>query len=139
MTPDQTADDVDVTPEDVESRTAAESMNAEPFVKLTTPGAKMKIITALLRVHGEKLNMSGICGRAGIHHDTWYAHRDDLLDFGVIEEAEAAGNSPMYRVEFEDAELVDVGKRNDRSNEYALSETGRQLVKERTEWEQGAL
>ena len=95
-------DDVDVTPEDVEARTPAESMEQEPFVQLTTPGAKMKIITALLRVHGEKLNMSGICERAGIHHDTWYEHRDDLLKFGVMEEAEPAGNSPMYRANRED-------------------------------------
>ena len=62
----------------------------------------MRIILALLRVHGEKLNPSGICERASIYHDTWYKYREDLLDYGVIEEAEAAGNSPMYRVNLDD-------------------------------------
>lgn len=102
MAPDQTVDAADELPDGVSKYTDEDSMEASPFIQLTTPGAKMRILLTMLRVEGEKLNPSAICERSAIHHDTWYEHRDDLLRFGVIEEAEPAGNSPMYRVDMDD-------------------------------------
>jgi hypothetical protein len=85
-----------------------------PLVEVLTPGAKVKILLALIRLRGEKLNPSGICERAKISYDTWYDHRDDLLAYGVIEEAGNAGNSPLYRVDMDDeivqrvSEILDI-------------------------------
>lgn len=85
-----------------------------PLVEVLTPGAKVKILLALIRLGGEKLNPSGICERAEISYDTWYDHRDDLLAYGVIEEAGQAGNSPLYRVDMDDeivrrvSEILDI-------------------------------
>ena len=78
-----------------------EHVGTDPFIALLTPGARLRILRALMLVRGEKLNVSHICKSAGIHHDTWYQHRDDLLAYGVIEEAAPAGNSPMYRVDMD--------------------------------------
>ena len=47
-------------------------------------------------------NPMHICDSAGITRDTWYAHRDVLLELGVITDADPAGNSPMYRVKMDD-------------------------------------
>jgi len=63
-------------------------------------GAKIRILLSLVRLRGEKLNPSGICERAAANQNTWYRHRETLLDtYGVIEEAGSAGNSPLYRVD----------------------------------------
>lgn len=88
--------------ETVTERDMEEYVKNDPLVDLLTPGAKIRILLSLVRLRGEKLNPSGICERAAINHDTWYRHRDTLLDtYGVIEEAGNAGNSPLYRVDMD--------------------------------------
>lgn len=80
-----------------------ETVTRGPLVDLLTPGGKVRILQALMTVSGEKLNPSGICERAAISRETWYDHRDTLVDvYGVIEEAGHAGNSPLYRVNMDD-------------------------------------
>ena len=92
-------DAVEVTAADVENRPEDAIIANDPLVSMLTPGTKVRILSALIAVGGEKLNPSAICDRAAISRDGWYKHRDDLVEtFGVVEEAEPAGNSPMYRV-----------------------------------------
>lgn len=92
-----------VTAEDVANRPDDAIIANDPLVSMLTPGTKVRILSALIAVGGEKLNPSAICDRAAISRDGWYEHRDDLVEtFGVIEEATPAGNSPMYRVDMDD-------------------------------------
>lgn len=88
--------------EAVKNRDPEEYVKNDPLVDLLTPGARIRILLSLVRLRGEKLNPSGICERAAINHDTWYRHRDDLVDlYGVVEKAGNAGNSPLYRVDMD--------------------------------------
>lgn len=110
----------------VANRDPAAIVTNSPLAEVLTPGAKVKILLALIRLRGEKLNPSGICERAAISHDTWYEHRDDLLAYGVIEEAGHAGNSPLYRVDMDDeivkrvSEILDIAaERRNRMNDPA--------------------
>lgn len=99
--------DTATTPTDDKESTEIDSTEAfvqnDPLVDLLTPGARVRILVTLINLRGDRLNPSGICERAGISHDTWYKHRDDLIDvYGVVEEAGNMGNSPLYRVEMDD-------------------------------------
>ena len=87
--------------ETVANRDPEAFVTENPLVELLTPGAKVKILLAFMRLRGGKLNPTGIAERAAITQHTWYEHRDDLLDYGVVEEAGSAGNSPLYRVDME--------------------------------------
>lgn len=88
---------------DVDSRPPDAVITNDPLVSMLTPGSKIRILSALIAVGGEKLNPSAICDRAAISRDSWYDHRDDLVEtFGVIDEVDQAGNSPMYRVDLDD-------------------------------------
>lgn len=93
-------DEVDA--EAVANRDPEAFVTENPLVELLTPAAKVKILLALIRLRGGKLNPTGIAERAAITQHTWYEHRDELVDvYGVIEEAGNAGNSPLYRVNME--------------------------------------
>jgi hypothetical protein len=93
----------DLTAADVANRPEDAIIANDPLVSLLTPGTKVRILSALIAVGGEKLNPSAICERAAISRDGWYEHRDDLVEtFDVVEEVEPAGNSPMYRVDLDD-------------------------------------
>lgn len=93
----------DTTAVDIENRPSDAVIVDDPLVSMLTPGSKVRILSALIAVGGEKLNPSAICDRASISRDSWYDHKDDLVEtFGVIEEADQAGNSPMYRVDLDD-------------------------------------
>lgn len=99
--------DTTTKPADGEERIEIDSTEAfvqnNPLVGLLTPGARVRILAALINLRGDRLNPSGICERSGISHDTWYKHRDDLIDvYGVVEEAGNMGNSPLYRVDMDD-------------------------------------
>ena len=72
------------------------------LLQLLTPESKVRILLALSRVRGEKLNPTAICERANIGANAWYDNRDDLLDLGVVQRAGHAGNSPLYRVDLGD-------------------------------------
>lgn len=80
-------------------------MTMHPISELLTPRAKVHIILALHGMRPEKLHMTGICERAGINPSTWYEHHEELLDYGMIEEAGSAGNSTLYRLNM-DSEIV---------------------------------
>ena len=96
-TPTETTSGETVTEKDMEAYNAD-----DPLVDLLVPGAKIKILLALMRLRGDKLNPAGLCERASVDRGTWYRHRDDLIDtYGVVEEADQAGNSPLYRVDME--------------------------------------
>lgn len=97
------ADDNETDVEGVGITTTEEFVQNNPLVDLLTPGARVRILMTLIELRGGKLNPSGICERAAISHDTWYKHRDELIEtYGVIEEAGNMGNSPLYRVDMED-------------------------------------
>jgi hypothetical protein len=101
--PEPDRDGVDeVDAETVANRDPEAFVTENPLVELLTPAAKVKILLALMRLRGGKLNPTGIAERAAITQHTWYEHRDELVDvYGVIEEAGNAGNSPLYRVDME--------------------------------------
>lgn len=97
-----TADYETVEIEGVDAETVANrdedmAMSMHPISELLTPRAKVRIILALHGMRPEKLHMTGICERAGIDPSTWYEHHEELLAYGVIEEAGSAGNSTLYR------------------------------------------
>lgn len=92
----------DTTAINVENRPSDAVIAEDPLVSMLTPGSKVRILSALIAVGGEKLNPSAICDRAAISRDSWYDHKDDLETFGVIEKVDQAGNSPMYRVDLDD-------------------------------------
>jgi hypothetical protein len=81
----------------VANRDPETAITSHPLVELLTPRGKVRIIVALLRVRGEKLPASDICTKAFIGRNTWYEHHEELLNYGVIEEAGTAGNSTLYR------------------------------------------
>lgn len=87
--------------ETVEQRDAEAIVANHPLVELLTPRAKVKILVALIRLRGEKLSPSAICDRAAISSDTWYQNYEELLEYGVIEKAGNAGNSPLYRADMD--------------------------------------
>jgi hypothetical protein len=92
----------EVDAETVANRDPESFVQNNPLVDLLTPGARVRILMTLIQLRGGKLNPSGICERAAISYDTWYQHRDDLVDlYGVVEEAGNMGNSPLYRVDME--------------------------------------
>jgi antitoxin (DNA-binding transcriptional repressor) of toxin-antitoxin stability system len=87
------------TDDEVSSNQDIEISNAnDPLVNLL-PSARVQLLAALVRAHGEKLNPTELCERAEVDRATWYRQRDELVDtYGVIEEAGHAGNSPLYRM-----------------------------------------
>jgi hypothetical protein len=96
-----------------------------PLIELLTPPAKIKIILTLMGIHGEKLPPSDIYNRARISHDTWYKHKDILIEkYDVIEQAGNAGNSPLYRInaESELVTLIDamIGVAGDQKEEWLI-------------------
>jgi hypothetical protein len=101
--PEPDRDEMDeVDAETVANRDPEAFVTENPLVELLTPAAKVKILLALMRLGGGKLNPTGIAERAAITQHTWYEHRDELVDvYGVIEEAGNAGNSPLYRVDMD--------------------------------------
>lgn len=64
-----------------------------PLVELFGTNAKTKILSVLLDAYPRPLNVSTICERADIHHDTWYRHVDDLLATGLVVETTDAGTT----------------------------------------------
>jgi hypothetical protein len=98
-----------------------------PVIELLTPESKVRIILTLLRVRGDKLRACDIYERARISHDTWYKHKDTLLNkYQIIEEVGSVGNSPLYRIN-EDNELVDrfdalIGVAGDRKREWLVEQ-----------------
>jgi len=114
------------TPETSRKKAGTEEMAAynenDPLVELLVPGARVKLLLALIRVRGEKMNPTDLCERAGVNSATWYRNRDALLDtYGVIEEAGNAGNSPLYRVDMENP----IVERLDEVRDLAAAERNR--------------
>jgi hypothetical protein len=72
------------------------------LVSLLTPASKAKLIQTVITMDGVKANPAQICKHAGVGRSSWYEHVDDLLAFGVIEQADKAGNSPLYRADMDD-------------------------------------
>lgn len=92
----------EVSPEEVAEADMASYNANDPLVDLLVPSARVKLLLALIRVRGEKLNPTALCERAAVDSATWYRNREALLDtYGVVEEAGNAGNSPLYRVDMD--------------------------------------
>ncbi len=92
-------------PVEVEGTSVEERVSSDPFVELLTPAAKARLILPFLKLRGDRLSPSEVCERASVGRDAWYRHHEDLLKYGIIEEAGNVGNSPMYRSDPDD-ELV---------------------------------
>ncbi|OAQ51390.1 hypothetical protein HTG_17005 [Natrinema mahii] len=59
---------------------------------------KVRILAVLLSESRRDLNPSDIARLAGIERSTFYDHRKDLLNYGLIEETRTVGNSTMYQI-----------------------------------------
>ena len=112
---------------DVKNRDPEAFVIKDPLMGLLAPRAKVQILLALIHLSGEKVNPAAICERATISKDTWYEHREDLIDtYGVVEIAGHAGNSPLYRVDMDDpiikrlTEILDIAA--DRRNRLILAD-----------------
>lgn len=90
------------TEDEVEARDHEAGVERGALVSLLTPPSKVRIIQTLITMQGEKANPTRICERAAVGRSSWYNCVDDLLAFGVIEQVDSAGNSPLYRVDLED-------------------------------------
>jgi hypothetical protein len=78
--------------------TVAEAVAADPLVELLGSEVNVRILMALIN-ETDPMNPTRICERAAISRNAWYDNKETLIDrYAVIEEAESAGNSPMYRV-----------------------------------------
>lgn len=88
--------------DDVELIDSPEAMlEANPLVRLFGDGARVKLLAVLLQAD-HPMNVTRICELADVNRSTWYDHEDELLESGLVYEAEPAGNSPMFA--FVDAE-----------------------------------
>jgi hypothetical protein len=74
-----------------------ELIKQRPLIKLFGTNAKAKLLSVLVDAYPRPLNVTTICDRASIHHDTWYQHRDDLLEVGIVVDASDSGTS-LYSV-----------------------------------------
>lgn len=74
-----------------------ELFEQRPLISLFGTHGKARILSVLVDAAPRPLNVSTICERAGIHHDTWYEHRDDLLELGIVVDTSDGGNS-LYSV-----------------------------------------
>lgn len=95
------------TEEEVEARDHESGVERGALVSLLTPPSKVRILQTLLTMDGEKANPTRICEQASVGRSSWYNCVDDLLLFGVIEQVDSAGNSPLYRVDMDD----EIGRR----------------------------
>lgn len=75
-----------------------------PLVTVFGTNGKAKILSVLLDAYPRPLNVSTICERADIHHDTWYRHVDDLVATGMVVETTDAGTT-LYSVPDPDDDL----------------------------------
>lgn len=94
------------TEDEVEAGDHASGVKRGALVSLLTPASKAQLIQTLITMDGEKSNPATICKHAGVGRSSWYEHVDDLLAFGVVEQVDKAGNSPLYRTDMDDP-LVD--------------------------------
>ena len=90
------------TEDEVEARDHDAGIERGALVSLLTPPSKVRILQTLITMQGEKANPTRICEKAGVGRSSWYNCVDDLQLFGVIEQVDAAGNSPLYRVDMDD-------------------------------------
>jgi len=84
-------------PEDAGQLATHEDIIAnEPLVRIFGDHPRTRVIVALLYAYPRSLNPTAIIERANIARKTWYNHRDELLETGLVVEAGHAGNSPLY-------------------------------------------
>jgi hypothetical protein len=72
-------------------------MENHPLTTLFDDTPRTRLLIVFLEA-GEPLNPSRIIEQAGIGQNTWYTHRDELVESGIIVESGHAGNSPLYRI-----------------------------------------
>lgn len=96
----------DAEPTDEPVETVAEAVAADPLVELLGSESSVRILMALIN-ETAPMNPARICDRASISRSAWYDNKEMLIDrYGVIEEAESVGNSPMYRVNRDDDQII---------------------------------
>lgn len=84
----------DGTPEVVDN--VEDLIEQDPLIKMFGDHARARILMALLDAYPQPMNPTAIVEQAKVSRQTWYRHKDDLLETGIIQEAAKAGNSPLY-------------------------------------------
>ncbi len=70
-------------------------VDQHPLLHLLGDHAKTRLLTALY-VSPEPVNPTTLVERAGLGSRSWYNHREDLFETGLVREVGQAGNSPLY-------------------------------------------
>lgn len=59
---------------------------------------RTQLLEGLIDLYPESANVTDIVETAGVSRQTWYRHRDILIDMEIIEVDEEKGNSKMYKL-----------------------------------------
>lgn len=68
----------------------------DPLIMLFGDHARARILMALLDAYPQPMNPTAIVEQAQVSRQSWYRHKDQLLQTGMVKEAAKAGNSPLY-------------------------------------------
>lgn len=68
----------------------------DPLVRLFGDHPRTRILMALLDAYPRSMNPSSIVDQAKVSRQSWYRHKDELIETGIMEKVGEAGNSPLY-------------------------------------------
>lgn len=84
--PDDVPEDL---PEDIDEADVVadveDAVQSHPIVQLFGDHAKTRFLAVLIRADGTPLTVSDLCDKANVDRSTWYEHKDDLMETGVVE------------------------------------------------------
>lgn len=80
-------------------------LEREPIVETFRRPANVKILTVLNDAGSSALTVSEIVEQTDISRQAFYDNKDILLKYGLIEEAEKAGNATRYAVDLASDEV----------------------------------
>lgn len=70
----------------------------DPLIMLFGDHARARIVMAMLDSHPYPQNPASIVEQAQISRQSWYRHKEPLIETGLIKQVSKAGNSPMYAI-----------------------------------------
>lgn len=93
-----------MTDTDTDTTDYEEIMTRDPLIQLFGDNARSRIVAVLVDAE-QPLNPTAITHRAAISRETFYRHRDELEDTGLLVKVGHAGNSPLFAVPDADDDL----------------------------------
>lgn len=86
------------TPDDSTTDTG-QLFERNPIIKVFDNPGNLRILITLIDAGGVPLTVKDISDGANINPQTFYNNEDLLLEYGLIEEAEQAGNARRFKVD----------------------------------------